>query len=705
MLKTLLQLLLTLSFVLLSACSQEPPEEQTPTNTPGTTTSQPSPAKPLTYIESGDLPDIREHQTLRLIAPRFDGKESLPRERVSIQSYQQLAEEFTEHLNLEPQWVFVDGLQGLIPALIGGRGDLIVTNMTVTRERQQHVRFANPINQIREVVVTRKDLPIKTRDDIAGLTFVVPKGSAAKKTLDKILSEQPELFSVTTVDTQLGKANLLELIDQGEYQATLIDNDIAEEFLPNFPGLATGVSLSKHRPIAWAVRPNNPRLLEELNQFLISHHIGNQASTIQLRDWPEIKNQGQLRLLTLNNPASYFMWRGELMGFDYDLIEKFAKDNRLRLSVLVKDSIPDLFAALKNGEGDVVAASITPSAMREALGITFTRPYLKVVEQLVSAEHGPKINSLEELNGYAVGVNPNTVFYERFQQLNEQGMDLSIKTYPGVTTENLFQLLKKGEFDFLAADSHLVALEQAHNTGLHVNFALSDSTGLAWGIRPNQPQLKEQLDRFIKNKYRGLFYNVTYNKYFKNQRKIEQYAAQRIQPGDELSPYDDIVQPLATKYNMDWRLIVAQMYQESQFDTKARSFAGARGLMQVLPRTAKQMGYNQLTEPANGIGAGVAYMHWLRDRFPGDLDLQERIYFTLAAYNAGAGHVRDARRLARQMGWDASKWFDNTERAMLLLSKPKYYKNARFGYVRGHEPVAYVRNIRDRYLAYIAGGH
>lgn len=155
---------------------------------------------------------------------------------------------------------------------------------------------------------------------------------------------------------------------------------------------------------------------------------------------------------------------------------------------------------------------------------------------------------------------------------------------------------------------------------------------------------------------------------------------------------------------MDWRLLVSQMYQESKFNPKAKSFAGALGLMQVMPRTAREFGFDNLQTPENGIAAGTAYMNWLEERFPGELDFQERIYFTLAAYNAGTGHVRDARRLAKQLGLDSNKWFGHVDQAMLKLSQPKYYKQSRFGYVRGSEPVTYVRNIRDRYLGYLAAG-
>jgi membrane-bound lytic murein transglycosylase F len=124
--------------------------------------------------------------------------------------------------------------------------------------------------------------------------------------------------------------------------------------------------------------------------------------------------------------------------------------------------------------------------------------------------------------------------------------------------------------------------------------------------------------------------------------------------------------------------------------------------MQVMPRTARELGYSDLYNPENGIAAGIAYMGWLQARFPGDIPMEERIYFTLAAYNAGSGHVRDARLLAQQLGKDPDRWFGNVEEAMLLLSKRKYYSKANFGYVRGSEPVNYVKDIRERYLAYLS---
>ena len=190
-------------------------------------------------------------------------------------------------------------------------------------------------------------------------------------------------------------------------------------------------------------------------------------------------------------------------------------------------------------------------------------------------------------------------------------------------------------------------------------------------------------------------------KYFSSEKRIQRYRQDRITASSGLSPYDQLVKETANKYQFDWRLITAQMFQESRFDPKSRSAAGARGLMQVLPRTAKELGYSNLEKPKQAIAAGIEYLNWTRERFSDDLPMHERMYFALAAYNAGFGHVKDAQKLATKMGLRADKWFGHVEKAMLLLQQPKYYNKTRFGYCRGSEPVNYVREIQQRYLSYV----
>jgi membrane-bound lytic murein transglycosylase F len=691
-------LLLGLLIALLCACS-EPTPDASKSALPETDAK---PEAPQHYEETGDLPQLRQHGRLRLLAPRFDGADALPRDGIPVYGYQQVAAAFAKHLALDVQWVFVDAFDELIPMLRQGRGDLIVTNLTVTEQRQQQVAFSRPINRVSEVVISRQSLD--SLEQLAGLHVSVPAGTTYLQSLQQLQQKQKMQLQLSLAPSHYSDSDMLSGLLNGEYDATVLDSDVANVLLLDHPQLFKGPTLKRARAIAWATRQNNPLLQAQLNQFLVAHHLQASAHSLQHRDWQQVVNSGRLRMLTLNNPASYFMWRGELMGFDLDLMRKFAQQHQLHVSVILKDNIDELIQALKDGEGDVIAASLTRSQQREAMGLVFSEPYLRVSEQLVGSLDSADIDDLQQLAGKRVGVNPATVFYSHFLALQKQGIEFEIATYPQASTENLIDKLVQGEFDYTAADSHLVALENTHRGNLKAIRPLSEQSDISWGLRPDQPQLRERLNGFIEEHYRGLFYNVTYNKYFKNRRRIEKHQSDRVVEGSALSPYDELIKPLAKAHGMDWRLLVAQMYQESKFDPKAVSFAGARGLMQVMPRTAKEMGYQDLDQPRNGIAAGIAYMHWLEQRFPGELDLQERVFFTLAAYNAGAGHVRDARRLALQQGLDPNRWFDHVEKAMLMLSKPEYYRKARFGYVRGSEPVHYVKSIRDRYLGYLQLG-
>lgn len=663
--------------------------------------AEPTPSKAKAYTETGDLAVLRDRGKLRLIAPRFDGAEALPREGIPVQDYQRIAEELVNSLGMEAQWVYVDAFTDLIPTLVAGKGDLIVTNLTQTAGRRERVAFSRPISQVDEVIVGSADRDLSDLARLGEITLTVSKGSSYVDSLEAYNQSADQDIAFNTVAADSGESEILTRIAEGVYQATVMDSDVARQLIGGWPGLQVGASLRKNRPIGWAVRQNNPALLQTLNRFLVSHFLSNTTYREEARDWAAIKQHGRIRMLTLNNPASYFMWRGDLMGFDYDLAKAFAGEHDLHLTVVMKDSIAELITALKNGEGDFIAASMTRSAARESQGLMFSRPYLRVTEQLIGRSKGPSVSEPAELTGKRVGVNPDTVFHRRLQDWQSDDISLELMEYPGEMTESLFRRLEASEFEFMVADSHLVAMEQAYSDNIRVNLDLGEQVEIAWGFRKEQVDLADELNRFIASQYRGLFYNVTFNKYFSNERKIRKLQAERIVVGSELSPYDNLVQEVANRYGMDWRLLTAQMFQESRFDPNARSFAGARGLMQVMPRTAKELGFNDVEDPRSGIEAGVAYMEWLSDRFPGDIDFQERIYFQLAAYNAGAGHVRDARRLAIQLGYDPKRWFDHVEKAMLLLAQPEHYKGARFGYVRGSEPVEYVRSIRNRYLAYL----
>ena len=685
--------LLTLWLVLMStACDQSPQSTEAATGA--------AEIVPSRYIETGDLPALRKRGVLRLLAPRFDEDPSLPREGFPLASYRDTAEAFARSLDLQPQWILVDDFNALTQAVLQGHGDLIVTNLTRTDSRDDLLAFSVPLAIVDEVLIVPTSSTAMTLEEIDDLQIVVPAGTAWAETAEQLAARYPHI----SLQLEPGARSDWEMLDgvaSGVYQATMLDSDVAAALIPMVEGVRIGPVISQGREIGWAMRPGNDQLQRALNKYLTAQRVITSRRVAQQRDFPAIEKAGVLRVITSNNPASYFLWRGELMGFDYDLIREFARQRGLRVSVIVRDGQEAMYQALSDGYGDVVAAAVTRTAERESRGWHFSQRYLLITEQFVGRQSSEVLADVTALSGKVIAVNPEHSYYQTLMALQQQGIALKIAVVANATSEMLMNAVVAGDYDLTLVDSHLVAMETTFRDDLKVVLDLGEEKEIGWVLRDNQPSLLAELNQFIGRHYRGVFYNVTWKKYFAEPKFIGQYRAQRVEPGKPISPWDDLIRKYSAEQIRDWRLLVSQMYQESRFDPKAKSHAGAVGLMQVMPRTAAQFGYSNLYDPQENVAASMAFIEWLADRFPDSLPLEERIYFSLAAYNAGHAHVHDARRLARKLGKDPNKWFGNVEQAMLLLSRPEYYRHARFGYVRGSEPVNYVREIRERYIGYL----
>ncbi|MFN3714356.1 MAG: transporter substrate-binding domain-containing protein [Alcanivoracaceae bacterium] len=653
-----------------------------------------------TYTETGDLAALRKRGIVRLIAPRFDEDEALPREGLPLGDYRRVAEDFVRSLGLTPQWVLVEDFSALDDALLRGRGDVIVTNLTRTATREDRFAFSVPLAVVNEVLILPAGDSRSSIEEPAPLTVTVPAGTSWAETVAQLAARYDHL----TVQELSGGVSDMEMIDavgRGQYQATVLDSDMASVLVAGNDDVRLGPVIAREREIGWAVRPANTELRRALNEYLIATRLISSRREQAPRDWAEIRKAGVLRMITSNNPASYFLWRGELMGFDYDLVREFARQHGLRVSVVVRDGPESMHQALAEGYGDVIAAAVTRTPERESRGWIFSRRYLVITEQLVGRAGSKPLTGVEELAGKRVAVNPEHSYHDTLQALRQQGINVTIVPVPNATSEMLVDAVAKGQYPYTLVDSHLVAMESTFRDDISVVLDLGEDKEVAWVVRDNQKDLLAQLNAFARKQYRGVFYNVTWRKYFAEPKSIGTYRGQRVEPGKPISDWDGLVRRKAEDRPHDWRLLIAQMYQESRFDPEARSHAGALGLMQVMPRTAAQFGYEDLFVPENNVAASLEFMDWLYERFPQSLPLEERIYFTLAAYNAGHAHVHDARRLAQRLGKDPNRWFGNVEEAMLLLSRPEYYRHARFGYVRGSEPVNYVREIRERYIGYL----
>lgn len=291
------------------------------------------------------------------------------------------------------------------------------------------------------------------------------------------------------------------------------------------------------------------------------------------------------------------------------------------------------------------------------------------------------------------------------KQLQSTGTKITLKPAPeDMSVEEILEKVASGEYPATLVDEHLLGIELRSGAKLKSAFSLNKIYDHNLAIREENTALLKDLNRYIKEKKQSKQYRLLYNKYFINQESITLLQGSRLKEIDgkkRLSRYDKLVKKYSQRYGFDWRLITAQMYSESRFQEDAHSHSGAIGLMQVMKNTGKQLNLTALHKPDINIHAGVKYMHWLSKRFDPELPIADRMWFTLASYNAGLGHVFDAKRLAIKKGLNPNRWFDNVEKTMLMLSKRKYYQKSRYGYVRGREPVGYVRKIKTLYENYL----
>ena len=286
---------------------------------------------------------------------------------------------------------------------------------------------------------------------------------------------------------------------------------------------------------------------------------------------------------------------------------------------------------------------------------------------------------------------------------NEIGSEINIEPV-AVEAEQLVQMVARGEIDYTVADENVAAVNKRYYPILDIETAVSFPQNLAWAVRKDSDELKDEIDKWLKDFKKTTRYAVIYNKYFRNQHSVNMVSSDYYVLGSgKISRYDEVVQRQSERIGWDWRLVSSLIYQESRFNPQAVSWAGAFGLMQLMPATAGRFGVSRNTSPESHIRAGASFIKWLDKRFEGVIpDSIERTKFVLAAYNVGKGHVDDARRLAEKHGDNPNIWEDNVEKWLLNKSQPKYYRDpvVKHGYARGIETTNYVRQVTDRYEHY-----
>ncbi|HKJ80354.1 MAG TPA: transglycosylase SLT domain-containing protein, partial [Prolixibacteraceae bacterium] len=317
------------------------------------------------------------------------------------------------------------------------------------------------------------------------------------------------------------------------------------------------------------------------------------------------------------------------------------------------------------------------------------------------------VHDAVELIGDTVAVRENSSYIKRLINLSEElGDTIYINTLPGsLSTEKIIQKVADGELKFTVADKNLAQIQAAYNPVLDVTVPVSFSQRIAWAVRKNSPELLAAVNQWIEKEKKGVDYYVIYNRYFKNQRNLRRRVKSDFMSlnGNKISKYDPLIKKYAAQLGWDWRLVASLVFQESRFKPGAESWAGAKGLMQIMPRSAGELGVTNRADPEQSLKGGTTYLKKLYKRFDEVPDSLERIKLAMAAYNCGYSHVKDAQFLAKQNNLDTLVWTENVEKMVLALSDPSNYKKpgVKYGYVNGIEPVTYVDQIFKRYDHYI----
>jgi len=686
--------------LLVTGCGKQ---AEAPEAMPAATAAEEDAAPVTNYIETGDLAALQKHGCLRFLILRQD-EGYLPRAGDPPNREVELAAGLCSAIGVRPVAVFVDTRAELVAALLAGKGDIIASYLTPTAALKKKLAFSAPLFSYRELVAGRLSTPaLANIADLQGHTLAVQQDTAQWETAQTLNRRYPEIRLRILPET-LSTDAVLDRLAAGKLDLILTDSlslKIAGQYRTDFKPV---FDLGIERDLVWAARPKNVRLLAALDDHLRHAPLAARNTAAYREDWPQIKKRKILRMLTVNTTATYFLWKGELKGFEYEMASRFAKQNDLHLEVIVANDYDALIPMLLDGRGDFIAAFLTITDERRGLGIEFSMPYNYAAETVVARTSEHRIKTIQDLAGREIMAARSSYPWTLLGNLRTQGIKVNRRAAPsGTQPDDMLEWVAEGKIDLTVVDDQVLDMALGWLDGIKNVLTLGAPQPEGWVTRERDKQLLQAINAFWKQEYRSTDYNIAYARYFKSPAKIRKAAQAhaRLYTDGSISPYDPLVRQFAEMYNFDWRLIVAQMYQESRFDPNVVSPSGARGLMQVLPRTAKEMGFHNLKDPPTSIHAGVKYMDVMQDRAPPELDASNRVFFALASYNAGMGHVLDARILARQMGRNPNLWFGNVEDAMRLLAKPEYARRAKCGFVRGQEPINYVRQIVARHRTYM----
>ena len=595
--------------------------------------------------------------------------------------------DFAATIDRKIQWVEVFRSAEALAKLNNGEADISLSPLPVDPLSRKNILASEPVGLRSYRVVGPSKFAVDSPLDLGGLKLAVKLSSPMWPYLERLTTVVDNL-SLQVLPDDLTHDQTLRMLASGHYDAALVATEMGDKTVASHTGLKYLFDLTGSEPLSWTVPKSNAKLMKALNQFIRRFHTAYHTPNPATRTFEDIRKHGVLRVITRIDETNYFLIRGRPAGFELGFARRFAEDFGLRLDVLVGRSDEEILGWLHSGAGDIVTSRINSHKVRQDPSYSMSREYRHNASVMITATTRP-IRDAQQLLGKKIGAYEHTSDFSALESFVGNKAD-AIRVSERVSMADLLQRVETGVLDGVVVDArHVETILETHSS-LVAGMSIANPYQYRWTFRGADAPLISAVDNFIYNEYRDETYNVL-------ERRYARAGHAKLLANDRISPFDDLLRTYAKRYEFDWRLIAAQMYQESQFDPGAISDAGAIGLMQLMPATAQALGVARPQDPETAIDAGMRYLDRLRNRFDDRIPTNEKTWLALAAYNIGYDRVRRARKLAAELGHNPNKWFGNVEVAMREMTRA--FSRTRAG-CRCGQAIVYVRSIRSLYSAY-----
>jgi membrane-bound lytic murein transglycosylase F len=438
--------------------------------------------------------------------------------------------------------------------------------------------------------------------------------------------------------------------------------------------------------------------------FQKEYNISEEASD----DYSEIKQRQRLVAVIEQNSTDYYIFKGEPMGFQFEMLKQLGQFLGMEVEIIVSNNIDDDFDALYEGKIDIIAKSQAPAEYRKDI-VSYSLPLYSTRHILVQRKGAASdkliITDKASLVNKNIYIPLRSAFSETLNSLKKEGYPgMKFFEMPGYTAEQLVELVARKELDYTVCNYEQSRILSKDFPNLDFSTELGENSPIGWIFRKKSTELQKKVNDWLSYYKSSAQFAVKFHKYFEDRNNNENinhhYVSVR---SGRISRYDELIKKYSANINWDWRLLASLIYQESRFNPKVRSHAGAYGLMQLMPSTRAYFGVDSTSSVEKQIEAGVKFIKLLDKQIaPKIPDEEERVKFILASYNIGWGHILDAVNIASKVGKNAQVWDQNVDSCLLSKSKPEVFQMAdvKHGYAKGKETYKFVKQILERFEHY-----